>query len=99
MLLTGDTLFIGDVGRPDLLVGVEWSTAELAGRLHDSVHDKLLVLPDATRVYPAHDAGSACDGELNAKDRYQEAVRPTTRHRLGGTFCPVGPGSPHVKVR
>jgi hydroxyacylglutathione hydrolase len=64
-VLTGDTLFIGDVGRPDLLVGVGWSKTELAGMLYDSVHNKLLVLPDATRVYPAHGAGSACGKNLS----------------------------------
>lgn len=64
-VLTGDTLFIGDVGRPDLLVGVGWSKTELAGMLYDSVHDKLLALPDDTRVYPAHGAGSACGKNLS----------------------------------
>ena len=66
-VLTGDTLFIGDVGRPDLLVSAGWSKADLAGMLHDSLHDKLLVLPDATRVYPAHGAGSACGKNLSTE--------------------------------
>lgn len=59
-VLTGDTLFVGDVGRPDLLVSSGWSKFELAGMLHDSVHTKLFALPDDTIVYPAHGAGSAC---------------------------------------
>ena len=59
-VLTGDTLFIGDVGRPDLLSSAGWSADDLAGRLYRSLQDQLLTLPDTTRVYPAHGAGSAC---------------------------------------
>ena len=59
-VLTGDALFIGDVGRPDLLASVGWTPDQLARRLYRSLRDKLLTLPDATRVYPAHGAGSAC---------------------------------------
>lgn len=59
-VLTGDTLFIGDVGRPDLRVALGWSATDLAGLLYDSLHTKLLPLPDATLVYPAHGAGSLC---------------------------------------
>jgi hydroxyacylglutathione hydrolase len=64
-VLTGDTLFIGDVGRPDLLSSVGVTREELAGCLYDSLHDKLMTLPDATRVYPAHGAGSACGKNLS----------------------------------
>ena len=64
-VLTGDTLFIGDVGRPDLLVSVGVSKEELAGHLYHSLHDKLLPLPGPTRVYPAHGAGSACGKNLS----------------------------------
>jgi glyoxylase-like metal-dependent hydrolase (beta-lactamase superfamily II)/rhodanese-related sulfurtransferase len=63
-VLTGDTLFIGDVGRPDLLTSVGMTAEELARRLYDSLHHKLLRLPDTTRVYPAHGAGSACGKNL-----------------------------------
>jgi DMSO/TMAO reductase YedYZ molybdopterin-dependent catalytic subunit/rhodanese-related sulfurtransferase/glyoxylase-like metal-dependent hydrolase (beta-lactamase superfamily II) len=65
-VLTGDTLFVGDVGRPDLLAsaGAGLSAEALARRLYRSLHGKLLVLPDATRVYPAHGAGSACGKAL-----------------------------------
>jgi hydroxyacylglutathione hydrolase len=59
-VLTGDTLFIGDVGRPDLRAALGWSAAELGGMLFDSVHTKLLALPDQSLVYPAHGAGSLC---------------------------------------
>ena len=59
-VLTGDTLFIGDVGRPDLRVALGWSAADLGGMLFDSLQSKLLGLPDASLVYPAHGAGSLC---------------------------------------
>jgi hydroxyacylglutathione hydrolase len=64
-VLTGDALFIGDVGRPDLLASIGWTAEELARRLYRSLHDKLLPLPDATRVYPAHGAGSACGKSMS----------------------------------
>jgi len=64
-VLTGDTLFIGDVGRPDLLASIGFTRDELADMLYDSLHDKLMPLPDATRVYPAHGAGSACGKNLS----------------------------------
>ena len=63
-VLTGDTLFIGDVGRPDLLSSIGWTSDELARRLYRSLHDKLLSLPDATRVFPGHGAGSACGKQM-----------------------------------
>ncbi len=59
-VLTGDTLFIGDVGRPDLRAALGWSADQLGGMLFDSLHDKLLALPDQSLVYPAHGAGSLC---------------------------------------
>jgi rhodanese-related sulfurtransferase/glyoxylase-like metal-dependent hydrolase (beta-lactamase superfamily II) len=59
-VLTGDTLFIGDVGRPDLRVALGWSASDLGGMLFDSLHKKLLGLPDESLVYPAHGAGSLC---------------------------------------
>jgi len=59
-VLTGDTLFIGDVGRPDLRAALGWSATELGGLLFDSLHEKLLALPDQSLVYPAHGAGSLC---------------------------------------
>ncbi|QZT55230.1 MBL fold metallo-hydrolase [Mycolicibacterium austroafricanum] len=64
-VLTGDALFIGDVGRPDLLASIGFTREELADKLYDSLHTKLMTLPDATRVYPAHGAGSACGKNLS----------------------------------
>src|SRR6266853_4697337 len=64
-VLTGDTLFIGDVGRPDLRVALGWSATELGGMLFDSLHTKLLGLPDQSLVYPAHGAGSLCGKSLS----------------------------------
>jgi hydroxyacylglutathione hydrolase len=66
-VLTGDTLFIGDVGRPDLLASIGYERDELADMLYDSLHNKLMPLPDATRVYPAHGAGSACGKNLSTE--------------------------------
>ena len=59
-VLTGDTLFIGDVGRPDLRAALGWSATDLGALLFDSLQTKLLPLPDASLVYPAHGAGSLC---------------------------------------
>ena len=64
-MLTGDTLFVGDVGRPDLRVALGWSAADLGGLLYDSLRTKLLTLPDASLVYPAHGAGSLCGKALS----------------------------------
>src|SRR6185437_9620576 len=66
-VLTGDTLFIGDVGRPDLRVALGWSAGDLGAMLYDSLRNKLLALPDASLVYPAHGAGSLC-GKAISKD-------------------------------
>jgi hydroxyacylglutathione hydrolase len=65
-VLTGDTLFIGDVGRPDLRASLGFSANELGGHLYDSLHNKLLPLPDDTLVYPAHGAGSLCGKQLSS---------------------------------
>ncbi len=64
-VLTGDTLFIGDVGRPDL--SPAHTPQQLAGLLYDSLHEKLMKLPDAVRVYPAHGAGSLCGRAMRAE--------------------------------
>ena len=66
-VLTGDTLFIGDVGRPDLLSSIGFTRDELADKLYDSLHTKLMTLPDTTRVYPAHGAGSSCGKNLSTE--------------------------------
>jgi hydroxyacylglutathione hydrolase len=65
-VLTGDAMFIGDVGRPDLL-GARISASELAGMLYDSLHEKLLTLPDSVKVYPAHGAGSMCGRNISSE--------------------------------
>jgi glyoxylase-like metal-dependent hydrolase (beta-lactamase superfamily II) len=66
-VLTGDTLFIGDVGRPDLLVSVGKTANELGHMLFASIQNKLLTLPDPTRVFPAHGAGSSCGKNLSTE--------------------------------
>ena len=66
-VLTGDTLFIGDVGRPDLRASLGWSAVDLGRLLYRSTRQQLLPLPDETLVYPAHGAGSLC-GKKISKD-------------------------------
>lgn len=84
---TGDTLFIGDVGRPDL-VGSKGFTAEQMGEmLYDSLHEKILTLPDETEIYPAHGAGSLCGKSLSKETwstlgeqrRSNYALQPMTK--------------------
>lgn len=66
-LFTGDTLFIGDVGRPDLAAKSNLSTKDLAGYLYDSLHTKIAPLPDDIIIYPAHGAGSACGKNMSSE--------------------------------
>ena len=66
-VLTGDTLFIGDVGRPDLMASAGMSDKDLAGMMYDSLRRKLLALPDETLVYPAHGAGSMCGRHMSSE--------------------------------
>ncbi len=66
-VLTGDTLFIGDVGRPDLLASVGVTAEELGRSLYTSLREQLLTLPDETKVFPAHGAGSACGKQLSTE--------------------------------
>ncbi|SPM41875.1 metallo-beta-lactamase [Mycobacterium numidiamassiliense] len=66
-VLTGDALFVGDVGRPDLCATETSSADDLAATLHRSLQDKLLTLPDATRVFPGHGGGSACGKQLSSE--------------------------------
>ncbi len=89
-VLTGDTLFIGDVGRPDLLASIGVTADELADMLYDSLHTKLLMLPDETLVYPAHGAGSMCGKNLSDEAvstigdqrRYNYALQPMSREEF-----------------
>lgn len=64
-LFTGDTLFIGDVGRPDLAIKSELTQEDLAGMLYDSLQNKIIPLPDDVIIYPAHGAGSACGKNMS----------------------------------
>lgn len=66
-MFTGDTLFIGDVGRPDLIGSKGFTAEEMGGMLYDSLHEKILPLPDETEVYPAHGAGSLCGKSLSSE--------------------------------
>jgi hydroxyacylglutathione hydrolase len=79
-VLTGDTLFLGDVGRPDL--SKTHTPAELAGMLYDSVHDKLLALADEVLVYPAHGAGSLCGRNMRAERSSTIATERLTNYAL-----------------
>jgi hydroxyacylglutathione hydrolase len=109
-VLTGDTLFIGDVGRPDLL-GAKVSAQELAGMLYDSLHEKLLKLPDSVAVYPAHGAGSLCGRNISSETsstigqqrRFNYALQPMARDefiRMMTTDLPEAPAyfSRDVKI-
>ncbi len=100
-VLTGDTLFIGDVGRPDL--APDLTPQQLAGMLYDSLHQKLLTLPDEVEVYPAHGAGSLCGKAMRperqstiGKERaWNYALRPATKEefvRLLTADLPERPG-------
>src|SRR5216110_2123598 len=86
-VLTGDTLFVGDGGRPDLRAALGWSAADLGALLYDSLRTKLLTLPDASLVYPAHGAGSLCGKALSKETvstigdqrRLNYALQPMTK--------------------
>src|SRR5262245_57439710 len=86
-VLTGDTLFVGDVGRPDLRVALGWSATDLGGMLYDSLQQKLLPLPDSSLVYPAHGAGSLCGRAISTETvstigeqrRVNYALQPMTK--------------------
>jgi glyoxylase-like metal-dependent hydrolase (beta-lactamase superfamily II)/rhodanese-related sulfurtransferase len=89
-VLTGDTLFIGDVGRPDLLASVGVTADELADMLYDSLTTKLTTLPDETLVYPAHGAGSMCGKNLSKdtvstigeQKKFNYALQPMSREEF-----------------
>jgi DMSO/TMAO reductase YedYZ molybdopterin-dependent catalytic subunit/glyoxylase-like metal-dependent hydrolase (beta-lactamase superfamily II)/rhodanese-related sulfurtransferase len=83
-VLTGDTLFVGDVGRPDLLAsaGAGLSPEALARQLHRSLRRKLLPLPDGTRVFPAHGAGSSCGRQLSTETSSTIGEQRRTNHAL-----------------
>jgi len=101
-VLTGDTLFIGDVGRPDLMAAPGASAADLAVQLYASLHDVLLALPDSTLVYPAHGAGSLCGRALSQETsstigeqrRSNYALQPMTRERFVTVVTADQPDAP-----
>ena len=86
-VLTGDTLFIGDVGRPDLAGGRGYTSEQMASMLYDSLHGKLLTLADEVEVWPAHGAGSACgknisrerSSTIGMQRRMNYALQPMSR--------------------
>ncbi len=75
-------LFIGDVGRPDLLTSIGYSAEDLARQLYHSLHEQLLTLPDDTVVYPAHGAGSACGKSLSPATRSTIGEQRATNYAL-----------------
>jgi glyoxylase-like metal-dependent hydrolase (beta-lactamase superfamily II)/rhodanese-related sulfurtransferase len=101
-VLTGDTLFVGDVGRPDLRVALGWSAADLGGLLYDSLQKRLLTLPDSTRVYPAHGAGSLCGKALSRETsstigeqrRVNYALQPMTKAQFVSLVTADQPDAP-----
>ncbi|MGH9024864.1 MAG: MBL fold metallo-hydrolase, partial [Acidimicrobiia bacterium] len=101
-VLTGDCLFIGDVGRPDLLASVGVSPDTLARQLYRSLHEQLLTLPDATRVFPAHGAGSACGKQLSTETQStigeqresNYAVQPMSEEEFVGLVTEGQPARP-----
>ena len=105
-VLTGDTLFIGDVGRPDLLASVGVTADELADMLYDSVTRKLVTLPDATLVYPAHGAGSMCGKSLSKETvstigeqkRFNYALQPMSREEFKRLVTADQPEAPDYFV-
>lgn len=91
MVFTGDTLFVGDVGRPDLAPNM--TPEELAGLLYESLHTKLMTLPDDVRVYPAHGAGSLCGKQMSA-DKYSTIGR----ERIGNYALRAGSKEEFVEL-
>jgi hydroxyacylglutathione hydrolase len=101
-VLTGDALFIGDVGRPDLAGGRGYTAEQMAGMLYDSLHEKLLKLDDAVEVFPAHGAGSMCGRNISKETsstigdqrRFNYALKPMSKTdfvRMMTTDLPEAP--------
>jgi hydroxyacylglutathione hydrolase len=105
-VLTGDALFIGDVGRPDLLASIGVTADELGRMLYDSVQRKLMGLPDATRVFPAHGAGSACGKNLSTEKQstigeqraFNYACQPMTEEQFLAVVTAGQPPAPEYFV-
>jgi glyoxylase-like metal-dependent hydrolase (beta-lactamase superfamily II)/rhodanese-related sulfurtransferase len=105
-VLTGDTLFIGDVGRPDLLASIGVTADELADMLYESITNKLVKLPDATLVYPAHGAGSMCGKSLSKETvstigeqkKFNYALQPMGREEFKKIVTADQPEAPDYFV-
>ncbi len=101
-VMTGDTLFIGDVGRPDLLASIGVTADALADMLYDSLRQKLTTLPDATLVYPAHGAGSMCGKNLSTETvstigeqkKFNYALQPMDRAEFKAIVTAEQPEAP-----
>jgi glyoxylase-like metal-dependent hydrolase (beta-lactamase superfamily II)/rhodanese-related sulfurtransferase len=101
-VLTGDSLFIGDVGRPDLVNIGDSSTIELAAAMYHTVHDKLMTLPDGVLVMPAHGAGSSCGKNLSTEltstigeqRRSNPSVQPMTEAAFVAMITTGQPAAP-----
>ena len=101
-VLTGDTLFVGDVGRPDLRASLGWSAAELGRLLFESLQTKLLTLPDQTLVYPTHGAGSLCGKNIStdtvstigAERRSNYALQPMSQDAFVAVVTADQPDAP-----
>jgi len=105
-VLTGDTLFVGDVGRPDLLASIGVTADELADMLYDSIHQKILPLADSVLVYPAHGAGSMCGKNLGQElhstmgeqRKFNYALRPMSREDFKAIVTADQPEAPDYFV-
>jgi hydroxyacylglutathione hydrolase len=101
-VLTGDTLFVGDVGRPDLRASLGWSATDLGRLLFDSLHTKLMMLPDQTLVYPTHGAGSLCGRNISSdtfstignERRSNYALQPMTQDAFVSVVTADQPDAP-----
>jgi glyoxylase-like metal-dependent hydrolase (beta-lactamase superfamily II)/rhodanese-related sulfurtransferase len=101
-ILTGDTLFIGDVGRPDLAGGKGYTPQMMAEMMYESLHGKILQLPDAVEVYPAHGAGSMCGKNMSKETsstigeqrKFNYALQPMTKEQFVSMMAADLPEAP-----
>ena len=101
-MFTGDTLFIGDVGRPDLVGSKGFTAEQMGSMLYDSLQDKILPLPDETEVYPAHGAGSLCGKSLSKETwstlgeqkKTNYALKPMTKEEFISVVAADQPEGP-----
>jgi hydroxyacylglutathione hydrolase len=101
-ILTGDTLFVGDVGRPDLAGGKGYTPSMMAAMMYDTLHNKLLKLPDEVEVYPAHGAGSMCGKNMSKETfstigdqkKFNYALQPMSKDQFVRMMTADLPESP-----